>query len=244
MGLGQLGYDLNSPVEGFAPEHVRVNAESVQIAAGPATLSDFSEATSTDDKVKSTLVYPLGITQEFTMPQQKRVVSLSEIGSRRNFMVPGKSISSISMTKAWIYGPNLLRALYAWYNVSQRDIGSPIRSLIGGHTAPEAWESMISPGYENVLLNLESDLFDHPFGLLITIRDTQGQFMYASYFETCYIQAYHVAPNASGMVMMENVAILPERQVPVKVEAVSVDAARNKMRQYDIEGAGTSDFPE
>jgi hypothetical protein len=243
MGLGTLGYDLGSPVEGFAPEHVRVNAESVQIAAGPATLADFAGQSANVDqaKMKGTMVYPLGIAQDFALPQQKQVMSLSEIGSRRNFMVPGKSIASLSMSRALIYGPNLLRALYAWYNVNQVG-GDPIASLIDGHPDMEPWTVNMSPGYENVFMNLESDMFDHPFGLLMTIRDTQGNFMYASYFETCYIQGYHTSPNASGMVMMENVSMLPERQVPVRVKAVGVSEARSKMTKYDTASIGTSEF--
>ena len=226
--MGKLEYNLNDPVEGFAPSHVRVNSESIRIAVGPPTLQEFVSGSNTaTDEVKTTLVYPLGMTQAFSLPQQKQVVSLSEIGSRRNFMVPGKSISSIALSKTWIYGPNLLRALYAWYQVDNAG-GTPIESLVG-NAANLTPGLQISPGIKNVFLNLESDMFDHPFGLLIAIRDTQGDYMYASYFETCYITAHHMSPRADGMVMMENVSILPERQVPVMVDAVSVKTARERM---------------
>lgn len=238
-----LNYDLKRPVDGYAPPHVRINGESTRIGAGPPLLSNMSKSNTTPTTFKDTgdstvpgYVYPLGIIQNLNISQNKHVMSLSEIGSRRNFMFPGKSVGAVSFGRAWVYGPNLLRLLYAYYS----DIGDKMgeNGLLkhtwdqeAGTNAENKTGYSISPGYKNMWLNLESDVFDHPIGLLMVVKDTMDSYIGAQYLETAYITSASHSTDANGMMTMEGVNLLYEQMVPVKIaSALSITDAKGNMQ--------------
>ena len=73
-----------------------------------------------------------------------------------------------------------------------------------------------------MFMNLASDLFSQPVGMLIYLRDSNEDTYGATYLESCYIPNHTVATDANGVIMQENVSVQFERAVPVAVKAVSL----------------------
>jgi hypothetical protein len=81
---------------------------------------------------------------------------------------------------------------------------------------------IIPPGYENIYLNLASDLFAQPIGMLMYIRDVNQDALGALYFEACYLPNHSLATDSQGVLLQENVAVQFERAVPVAISALTL----------------------
>ena len=80
----------------------------------------------------------------------------------------------------------------------------------------------IRPGFNNLYLNLASDLFSQPIGLLIKTVDSNEDTIGAVYAEACYIPNHTFSVEASGLVIQEQASIQFERIVPVRVNSLSI----------------------
>jgi len=85
----------------------------------------------------------------------------------------------------------------------------------------------IPPGYENIYINLASDLFAQPVGLLMYIRDINLDALGALYFEACYLPNHTWATDAQGVLIQEQVAVQFERAVPVAISALTLVSGIN-----------------
>ncbi len=86
----------------------------------------------------------------------------------------------------------------------------------------------IPPGYENLYLNLASDLFAQPIGMMAYFRDSNEDTFGAVYLESAYVPSHQIATDSQGTVVQENIALQFERAVPIAVAAlalVGLDAA-------------------
>jgi hypothetical protein len=81
---------------------------------------------------------------------------------------------------------------------------------------------VIPPGYANIFMNLASDLFSQPIGLLLYLRDCDETTMGAMYMESCYVPNHQLTTDANGTVIQESAAVQFERGVPVAVNALSL----------------------
>jgi hypothetical protein len=113
--------------------------------------------------------------------------------------------------------------LYAYYE----DLIPPttvdaVFSNAGTATVANPHDVKIPPGYENLFLNLASDLFNQPIGLLLYIRDSNEDTVGAVYIEACYIPNHTWATDAQGVMIQESAAVQFERAVPVAVSALSL----------------------
>ena len=135
------------------------------------------------------------------------------------------------MSRILYHGPSLLRVLYAYY----QDLFPPtlVPSVIGANnigalTVSNAHNVKIPPGFENMYLNLASDLFNQPVGLMCYFRDSNEDTVGSIYMESCYIPNHTLATDSQGTVIQENAGVQFERAVPVAVSAlalVGLDAA-------------------
>jgi hypothetical protein len=81
---------------------------------------------------------------------------------------------------------------------------------------------IIPPGYENIFINLASDLFAQPIGLLMYIRDINQDPLGAMYFEACYLPNHTWQTDSQGVLIQESVAVQFERAVPVAISALTL----------------------
>tara|TARA_Y100000310_G_scaffold343665_1_gene452361 strand:- start:9630 stop:10388 length:759 start_codon:yes stop_codon:yes gene_type:complete len=213
-------------VQGGLREGNFLNGQFILLCAGPPF---FSSLAATGDM----LVYPIGLTQNVALSQNKAISRIFEIGSDRSYFISGRSVGQLSLGRVVYHGPSLLRALYAYYNTSNDNSpgGYAIDSLTNSPTsqgvtpfavggAGELSSSLhsvkVPPGYGNMFLNLASDLFSQPMGLFLVFKDNAKNTVASVYLDQCYVPQHSIAVDAQGLIVQESVGIQYERMQPVK----------------------------
>jgi len=216
-------------------------AEHVAIAAGPPFLDDIggiNEELSGGLSVSGNsvslslsygtglVVYPLGLLQQVALGQNTNLMRLFEVGSKRSYFVSGRTVGQLSVRRAYYHSVSLMRALYAFY-YSDKDpnqfpalAGTEMRSP--SVTDHPVW---VSPGYRNMWLNLASDLFHRPVGLLLVIRDNAKRTLGMLYFEQCYVPTLGITFDSASVLLQEQITIQYERIIPIPVTDVDLLSA-------------------
>lgn len=209
-----------------------VNAASALIAAGPPRLSDSSK---TSEAEEADTAFPIGVVENFGLNQNKMIQKMFEIGSKRAYHIPGRTVGTITLGRILYWGPSLLRVLYAYYkvglmegvanvhplgNVSPGGITARIREAPGHGAGPASAVAAESGENKDFFINLASDLFDHPLGLLVVLKDSQANSYGAFYLEDTYLQAHSFNINASSILVAEGVSAQYDRLVPVNIAAL------------------------
>ncbi len=213
-----------------------ISAATILIAAGPPLLSDFARGgTSADVTAASEVAFPIGIIENFGLSQNRQLQRMFEIGSKRSYFIPGRTIGSLSLGRVLFFGPSLLRVLYAYYPVSAVNAAVPGSNVAhklgtGGVERPLGKRTpniLDEPGFgsqdvtagENadLWLNLASDLFDHPFGLLVYLRDAQNESYGGFYLEDTNLQAHQFNVNASSVLVAEGTSCQYDKMIPVNI---------------------------
>lgn len=79
-----------------------LSSESVVLASGPPRIS----------QTMPLELVPIGLVQNVQVSQQKQIQQLFEIGSRKPFFVPGRTLVSAGMSRILFDGPSLMYAMY------------------------------------------------------------------------------------------------------------------------------------
>lgn len=206
-----------------------VNAAFTMIAAGPPRLANiggaaaFAGAIATGGQAANQIVLPVGIVQNFNLSHTRQFSRIFEIGSERSYFIAGRTVGQLGLGRIWYHGASLLRTLYAYY----QDLVPPtlVPAMFpnsGSASVANPHDVIIPPGYENLYVNLASDLFAQPIGLLMYIRDVNQDTLGAVYFEACYLPNHSLATDSQGVLMQESAAIQFERAVPVQVSALTL----------------------
>jgi hypothetical protein len=198
------------------------------IAAGPPRLANvggsavgltFEEA----GEVADQLFYPLGVIQNFNISQNRNFSRIFEIGSERSVWIPGRTMGQIGMGRVLYHGPSFLRVLYAYYqSLLPPTQFPPVFKNLAAQLVANQHNVIISPGFENLFINLASDLFHQPVGLLLYIKDSNEDTYGATYLESCVIPNHTLATDSNGVILQENVAMQYERMIPVAVKAIAL----------------------
>jgi hypothetical protein len=193
-----------------------VSAEGVLLAFGPPTLGGFGSAAveaATGPNFKTgAVVYPAGVVEAVSISQAKQLQRLFEIGSRRSYFIPGRTIGQVSITRTLFDGPSLMRAMYAYAETDR--ISKLINSNAGNFTG-DAVE--LDAGYGNLLSNLESDLFDRPMGVMIAIVSNEGIPYGSFYLQNAYINSHQLSISATSTLIAEGVTIQYDELKPLQV---------------------------
>jgi len=205
------------------------NAGFTMIAAGPPRLANIGGAAAIagavagNGQAANQIVYPVGIVQNFNMSHTRNFSRIFEIGSERSYFIAGRTVGQIGLGRVYYHGASLLRILYAYY----QDLVPPtfvpaMFANAGADAMSNPHDVVIPPGYDNIYMNLASDLFAQPIGLLVYIRDINQETLGAIYFEACYLPNHSLSTDAQGVLIQEQVAVQFERAVPVQVAALSL----------------------
>jgi hypothetical protein len=218
---------FNNYVQSGQKDGQFVNGQMVKIAAGPPRLTSFGGALAASALLEYTdpdnLVYPIGFVQNIGISQNKQWTRVNEIGSDRAYFISGRSAGSLNLSSIYYHGPSLLRRMYAYY---QDGLGSvtvePLFENMAAYNMTNPHDVVVPPGYENLYLNLQSDLFSQPVGLLYYINDINQDTVGANYFESVVVQGHNTGTDANGTIMSEQIGMQYERMVPVAVTALDV----------------------
>jgi len=216
-----------------------ISSESTLIAAGPPELAMTGVSTFSDDEAENLepgeAVYPLGVLESFGITQACQNQKLFEIGSSRSYTISGKVMGSIAVARALYNGASLMKIMYAYYRQTRsgyprfnheaadktidgsNGIPSPNRQLLSGDYQKDLLLIKNNPGYGNLMINLASDLFKQPTGLMMYMRSSRDIDFGAMYAENVHITGHQMSINAGVNVIMESVSMEFERIVPVEV---------------------------
>jgi len=197
------------------------------IAAGPprlAAIGGSAAAATAQSTGASNWALPIGVVQNFNLSHNRQFARFFELGSERSYFISGRTMAQAGFGRVLYHGPSILRMMYAFYNDA---LPPTIINTFGmdktiAQKVANQHDVKIPPGFENIYLNLASDLFSQPCGLLMYMRDSNEQTVGAVYLEATYIPSHSIATDAQGVVIQEQVALQPERVVPVAVSAVAL----------------------
>ncbi len=206
-----------------------VNAGHTLLAAGPPRIANiggaavFAGAISGSGQAANQIVYPLGLVQNFNVSHNRQFSRIFEVGSERSYFISGRTVGQLGLARIYYQGASLLRILYAYY----QDLIPPtfVPAMFpnaGASSMSNPHDVVTPPGYENIYLNLASDLFAQPIGLLFYIRDVNQDSLGAIYFEACYVPQHSLQTDSQGVLVQENVALQFERGVPVAISALTL----------------------
>ena len=199
------------------------------LAAGPPRLANIGGAaglaqfTAGNGQAANQVVLPIGIVQNFNVSHTRNFARIFELGSERSYFVSGRTVGQLGLGRIYYHGASLLRVLYAYY----QDLAPPtlVPAMFpnaGTANMANPHDVIIPPGYENIYINLASDLFTQPIGILMYIRDVNLETLGAVYFEACYLPNHSWATDSQGVLIQEQVAVQFERAVPVSVAGVTL----------------------
>lgn len=211
------------------------HAGFTMLAAGPPRLANIGGAAALAAAVSGTgqaanqIVYPIGILQNFSLSHARQFSRLFEIGSERSYFIAGRTVGQIGIGRVYYHGASLLRTLYAYYqDLLPPTLVLPMFPNAGASTMSNPHDVVIPAGYDNIFLNLASDLFAQPVGMLLYIRDVNQKTLGAMYFEACYIPNHGWNTDAQGVLIQEQAAIQFERGVPVALSALALITNSNQ----------------
>jgi hypothetical protein len=212
-----------------------VKGESTLIAAGPPFMKDFSATdisagtiTDAPDFLGDTTgngfnngilggapIFPIGVIENANISQNKSLRRLAEIGSKRFHFVNGRTMASMSIARVLFNGPSLLRVLYAYMGSAAFDNKFGIEPLLANNSHATDANILSAPGYKDFFVNLDSSMFDMPFGLMFYMEDSQKKPYGAFYCTECYINTHQFNIGASTDVIAEGVTIQFDRLIPI-----------------------------
>lgn len=202
--------------------------------------TEFSNDNGADD-LGQTFAIPIGVIDTATLQQDRQMAQIFEIGSKRSYILAGRTVGQMQIARVFYKGPNLLRMLYAYYPAQAEklfgktgDTSNALRDLpsdpgtqhsdspitLSRELMSDLPSIKDNPGYNNIFMNLNSDLFSQPYGMILYIRDNNANDVAAVFLEECYVQNHALSISANQIVMAENCTLRFERVVPIKVKVV------------------------
>ena len=205
-----------------------VSGAFIGVFAGPPRLASIGGAVQLTAAVESPasgsqIVYPIGITQNFNISHNRQFSRIFELGSSRSYFISGRAVGQLGMSRILYHGPSILRVLYAYYSdtLPNTEI-PPLFPNSAGATQPNPHNVQVPPGYENFYVNLASDLFTQPIGLLIVVKDSNLETYGSFYLESCYVPNHSFATDAQGVIVQEQVALQFELAVPINPNTIEL----------------------
>lgn len=193
------------------------------VAAGPPRLANIGGSAALAASQGAKIVQPIGILQSFSLGESAQWSRIFEIGSERSYFIRGRTMGQISLGRILYHGPSMLRMLYSYYqDLIPPTLVQPVFANIGLANMSNPHDVKVPPGYENLYLNLASDLFGQPVGLMLKMIDSNEDTIGAIYFEGCTIPNYSFSTDANGLVIQESCGVQYERSVPVAVSALAL----------------------
>jgi hypothetical protein len=185
------------------------------IAAGPPRLSAIGGAAGA--------AAAIGV-QNFNLAHNKSFARFWELGSERSYFIAGRTVAQAGFGRVLYNGPSILRMMYSFYDDAFAPTLVPTFGIDKNVSASvkNQHDVKIPPGFENIYLNLASDLFSQPCGLLVYMKDSNEETLAAFYLEETYIPSHSIATDAQGVVVQEQVSLQPERVVPIAVAQLAL----------------------
>lgn len=229
-------------VQGGFKDGQFANAAYTMLAAGPPRLANLGGTSSLEAALGAgagdTMAYPIGLVQNLSISQNGQFMEIFELGSVRGFFLRGRNINQLNFSRIMYHGPSVLRMLYAYYEDFDQTVEAMFPN-IGIQNVANKHDVIQSPGYENFYINLISDLFTQPVGLLLVLKDSNLQTIGTAFMEQCYVPQHTIATDSQGVMVQEQVAVQFERVVPVDAQDVTLLTQQEAATLEIFRGSGT-----
>src|SRR4030067_879345 len=220
------------------------NAGFPVLGAGPPRIANsggaaaFAQAVSGSGQAANQIVFPIGIVKNFNLSPPRQFSRIFEIASERSYFIGGRTVGQLGLARIYYHGASLLRVLYAYYaDLIPPTVVPAMFPNAGAEAQSNPHDVIIPPGYENIYINLASDLFAQPIGIMMYMRDVNQDALGAMYFEACYLPNHSWQTDSQGVLIQESVAVQFERGVPVAISALQLISSANQ----NAGGANLSD---
>jgi len=151
---------------------------------------------------------PVGLLQSMSVSQQRQVTPAMAIGSSRMFMLPAKAQTTFQISRMFVKGRNLQRALLRGISaVADKDVSDSLNDLERAH----------APGNPGMVFNMDSELGLIPFGMAVMFRNKSGQDIGSFYLESCMFESYQIGLQAGQNVVVEEIAGRCDRINPISL---------------------------
>jgi hypothetical protein len=184
----------------------------LMLAAGPPRLAALGGATAAGAILSSgaplDFAIPLGLVQNFSLAHNRQFARFYELGSERSYFIGGRTAGQASFSRVLYNGPSILRMMYSFYNDLLPPTLVPSFGVTPAGISANQHNVKIPPGYENLYLNLASDLFSQPLGLLVYMKDSNEVTIGTNYLEEAYIPSHQIGTDANGVGMQEGVSAI------------------------------------
>ena len=207
---------------------------------GGAVLINETTNTGEGGEAGSNIAIPIGVVSAVSITQDKQLNQIFELGSKRSYFLSGRTLGSMQLGRVLYKGPTLLRMMYAYYPASKiaKAVGGDNSNILSDLPAdpgtshgemPIAMSDelksivpdiQMNPGFENFFMNLDSDLFSQPHGLILYFKDNANNDVGAVFLEECYIQNLGMQMTADAVALSETTMVRFERVRPIKVRVV------------------------
>ncbi|MBC8436891.1 hypothetical protein H8D85_01055 [bacterium] len=182
-----------------------LSSESVLVCAGPAIFKNVNSLT------------PIGFVENASVNQSKQLQQLFEIGSRKPFIIPGRTQVSASLSRVLFNGASLMKVLYNNGDVSTYApelADMPIEHKPASGDFQEI-ENTAGAFEGDFYINLASEFFNAPVGLAFVMRDMKQDAYEGFFLEECWIQGHQFSMAAQQTVLLENVSMRATGVIPI-----------------------------
>lgn len=199
----------------------QLGAKAILISVGPARFNPNAHAV------------VMGFVQNLSFQQQRQILELFEIGSERRYFIDNPHRNAVQFSRALVSGPSVLKIL-----------GSGILNqgiMPGDNTGVAEGSGIFTEGDINAVaahpdnnfwINLASDLFNMPLGIMLSFREFHGDGSSSDYgtiyLEMCKVQGHGFSVNAQMWLLQEDVSILFEHVVPLSGGAKVQDSYKKR----------------
>lgn len=197
--------------------------ENTLVLAGPPRFGS--------DSTFNEKLLPIGMLQSFQSGQQRPIIPMPSIGTRRQFYLTGRSQNNFSIARLFVNGRNLLRVLmnHAIALGIAKDLN--VKVDVDG----KADDSAPKPDHP-FIMNLDSELFSIPFGLGVVFKDKGHRIIGGLYMELAMFANWSLGVNAGQNHIVEGVSGLYDRAVPFMPDfATKIKKGASNLAQADID---------
>jgi hypothetical protein len=187
-----------------------INAESTLVCAGPPSLAIMAT-------LAGTPVYPIGLVENAGISQSKQLQRVFEIGSSRSYFIPGRVVGSLSMGRVIFNGHSLLRVKYAWMDLDGALFDDSIEADILDLMPHDEVIDNPTSGYAGAVFNLNSSIFNQPYGLTLIMKDQIETSWAQVYLENCYVQGHQFSVSSGSSLLLEAATSQFDRLMPISV---------------------------
>lgn len=180
-----------------------IESGTVLIAAGPADLDKAASIIGVQQgNTGGIRIVPIGLVETAQISMNKPLSRIFEIGSKLSYIIPGRAVGGMSLSRVFFDGPSLLKAVYM--GEVQKDSADTDWKYVNFLSDPqEGWYKFAHIGSGNLALNLASSFFDQPLGLAFYFKNHAGKLVGEIYFEGCRISSHNIGFSANMNVITE-----------------------------------------